>query len=201
MDDTVYMQKLAIAHHVQLQGFAREGADLSAARNRLAGELDDYLRGLPEHEAGGLRHVYEQAMRAADARTDLEAMKAEHAAQRRHRAAALTAAMKPTTQRGGLRAAHWTGIAIAALIVGLILMPESEERKAQKAAQRASADALLACQKRIAASLGIRTGEVGYTAPRAVEGGYQMLWPKHSARCEVRARRVVELVVSGRQVI
>lgn len=105
------------------------------------------------------------------------------------------------TTRSRLNAIHWMGITVAALLVGLFFFGESDADKARKAAKQASVDAVFTCQKRIAASLGIRTGDVGYAAPRAVDGGYQMLWPQHSARCEVRAGRVVELVVAGRQVI
>lgn len=196
IDDASYMKTLAFHHHSQLDGLAREGADLVAARAGFSREVDDYLRSSSVQDAAGLRRIYEQVMQDMDARTDLDALKAEHAERRRHRASVERAA-----RRRRLSGGQWAGIAVAVLIAGLFFFPESDASKARKAAAAASLDAVGACQKRIAASLGIRAGDVGFTTPRAVDGGHQMLWPQHKARCEVRGGRVVELVVRGNQVI
>lgn len=90
---------------------------------------------------------------------------------------------------------HWAGILVVGLIVALAVFGTSDANK-----RGAELDALFACQKRIGMALGVKADAVGYTSPRAVTGGHQMLWPQHGARCEVRDGRIVELVVRGAQV-
>ena len=122
----------------------------------------------------------------------------------KHRAELHAQSLPPpphVTPRRKISAVHWMGIVVAGGIAALVLFGESDADKARKAETQASLDAVGVCQARIAASLGIRKGAVGYATPRAVNGGYQMLWPQHNARCEVRDGGVVELVIAGREII